>query len=755
MKNISFLMYIFLVALLCFTEAILAQDESSQERVLIGFKDKTGWQAAERHRTWVREFGGKVRYSYRFLPTVAARISKMQISKLKADPRVAYIEEDGKVYALDSELDNSWGVKLIGAGNVHSYNKGTGIKVAIIDTGIDYDHPDLSENYQGGYDFANDDDNPMDDNGHGTHCAGIAAAEDDDNGVIGVAPEAFLYALKTLDSSGSGYISDAIAGIEWSIDKNMDIISMSFGTNIHSQALQNACGNAYSNGLLLISAAGNDYKRSGTQELDTIDYPARYDSVIAVGAIGKNNTKASWSSTGPALELVAPGVSIYSTYWNDTYVLMSGTSMACPHVAGVAALIWTGEPGLTNLQVRSRLHETAKDLGAAGKDQWYGYGLVNAAAAIIIVEPPAADFTAGPKSGDVPLTVQFTDRSTGNISNWLWTFGDEISSAERNPSHTYQNTGDYIVSLKVTGTGGSDTETKTNFIHVTAPPPPVADFTASPTTGDAPLTVYFTDQSTGNITSRLWDFGDGESSAQPNPIHQYKNADSYTVTLTVTGLGGSDTEIKAGYINVSEPPTPTLVSIAVTPTTALIKRGSTQQYTAKGTYSDGGTTDITADVLWASSNTSVATINASGSAAATGAGTTEISASLNAITSNKAILSVTETPAAPAIHIGDITFQAEVWSWRGLKTLYRITVIVPILDSSDAAVNGAIVYGSWSGPYNRNESAFTNIEGNVIFRTSWILDGGKFTFKVNDVKKTGWTYNSENNIETYDSITVP
>jgi subtilisin len=248
----------FLVLVL--TEGNFAQQKGPGKRVLIGFKDGTGRQAIEGRRALIRGRGGEVRRSYRFLPAVSAELPETQISSLRADPRVAYIEEDGLVYALDKELDNSWGVKHIGAGEVHSSNKGAGVKVAIIDTGIDYTHPDLDANYKGGYDFVNDAD-PKDDEGHGTHVAGIIAAEDNGNGVVGVAPQASLYAVKVLDSGGSGYISDVVAGIEWAIENGMDIISMSLGTNSNYKTLRDACDQASAAGILVVAAAGNDYKR--------------------------------------------------------------------------------------------------------------------------------------------------------------------------------------------------------------------------------------------------------------------------------------------------------------------------------------------------------------------------------------------------------------------------------------------------------------------------------------------------------------
>jgi PKD repeat protein len=170
---------------------------------------------------------------------------------------------------------------------------------------------------------------------------------------------------------------------------------------------------------------------------------------------------------------------------------------------------------------------------------------------IQVTEPAlVADFIGNPTTGYKPLTVQFTDESTGYITSWSWSFGDGGTSTQQNPIHTYNTTGDYTVSLTVfSHHSGSDTETKINYIHVVEPAP-VADFTGNPTTGDEPLTVQFTDLSTGSVTSWLWNFGDGGTSTQQNPPHTYNAAGDYTVSLTVTGPGGSDSETKTEYIHV-------------------------------------------------------------------------------------------------------------------------------------------------------------------------------------------------------------
>ena len=186
----------------------------------------------------VRGHGGDIKYSYTIINAIAAKLPEPAIENIQKNPRVTYVEMDVEVHTLDGELDNSWGVKRIGAGTVHdSGNKGTGIKVAILDSGIDYNHPDLNDNYQGGYDYVNNDKDPMDDNGHGTHCAGIVAAEDNVEGVVGVAPGADLYAVKVLDGGGNGYGSDVIAGIQWSVKNGMQVISMSLGGGTYSRSL--------------------------------------------------------------------------------------------------------------------------------------------------------------------------------------------------------------------------------------------------------------------------------------------------------------------------------------------------------------------------------------------------------------------------------------------------------------------------------------------------------------------------------------
>ena len=484
--------------------------KTNHKKVIIGFVDKPN-QADE---NMIRGLGGKTKYTYHIINAKAVEIPEQAIDYIKKNPRVAYVEEDAEVHALDAELDNSWGVKQIGAGVVHEYNKGTGVKVAIIDTGIDYDHPDLDGNYKGGYDFVNGDSDPMDDNGHGTHCAGIVAAEDNDIRVIGVAPEAYLYGVKVLNSGGSGLWSDVIAGIEWSVDNDMQIISMSLGDG-DLESVEAACDAAYAAGIVVVAAAGNSGNPAGRG--DNVGYPAAYSSVIAVAATDSQDERARWSSTGPDVELAAPGVSIYSTILNDNYGYKSGTSMACPHVTGTAALVKEAYPEWTNVQIREQLQITADDLGASGLDNLYGWGLVDADEAALPTDTTAPAKVTGltiiPVSC-IQLDLSWdanteTDLDHYNVYRSTTSGGtyDLIASPTTNSSSDTGLTAltTYYYNVSAVDTSGnvgeaSDVESKTTNADNLGPVTSNVVADPNPTSGDTSvtLTADINDSTTGN-----------------------------------------------------------------------------------------------------------------------------------------------------------------------------------------------------------------------------------------------------------------
>ena len=344
------------------------------EPVLIGYK-KTLVAADETHLTTA---SAHVKSRFNLVPVVSADLTPQAQADLRKDPSVAYVEPDTIAHATADQI--TWNVTDVTATKVWpTGDVGSGVKVAIIDTGMDYRLADLAPNYAGGYNFIAKNTNPLDDNGHGTHVAGIIAAAAEGTGVKGVAPSARLYPLKVLSASGAGSYSNIIAALQWCVTNKMQIASMSLGADVNSKALHDACTAASNAGVLLVAAAGNSGTAGGLS--NTVEYPAAYGAVIAVAAVDAKNARPYWSSTGPKVELAAPGVNISSDKLGGGLVTMSGTSMACPHVTGVAALVFAS--GVTKAAtVRKRLDDTATDLGAAGRDPLFGYGLVNASAAV-------------------------------------------------------------------------------------------------------------------------------------------------------------------------------------------------------------------------------------------------------------------------------------------------------------------------------------------------------------------------------------
>jgi subtilisin len=411
-QKITLLMILsILISILVMPASAVPEDPDNEKvPVLINFKGKA-------NADLVKAYGGNVKHEYTIVPAIAAELPQKAIDALSKNPNIDFIEPDGQAQILADEIP--WGITRINAVDAQSSGfAGSGVKVAVLDTGIDYTHPDLKENYLGGYDFVNKDNDPMDDHSHGTHIAGTVAAASNGIGVLGAAPQAGLYAVKVADSSGYCSYSNIIAGINWAVDNNANVITMSLGGTSSSSTLQSACDNAYSKGVVLVGAAGN----SG----GSVIYPAAYSSVIAVSAVDSTNTKTSWSCYGPQIEFAAPGVSIKSTMPGGLYGFKSGTSMATPHVTGAVALLMSTDAAGTSYdtnkngkwdpaELRSRLQKTATDLGAAGKDDYYGYGLVNAYAAINGLEnAPAEESTPVPDASSDTEPILVPDSTTEN-----------------------------------------------------------------------------------------------------------------------------------------------------------------------------------------------------------------------------------------------------------------------------------------------------------------------------------------------------
>ena len=358
----------------------LASASDATVEVNVGYENDRGRGAAKQAASEiVREFD---------FDALTMRVGRKAIEGLENNPNVRYVEENGTMEALAQSLP--WGQGRIDSEVAHANGEtGAGADIAILDTGIDSDHPDLAANIGEGKAFvscstkggcrygAKPADNTCytswdDDNDHGTHCAGIADAIDNSKGVVGASTEATLHAVKVLDTCGSGSFSDIAAGVEYVANQGWDVASMSLGGSSSSSALKDACQYAYDKGVFLVGAAGN----SGPCT-DCVGYPAAYDTVVAVSSTNESDGLSSFSSTGPEVEIAAPGSNINSTVPGG-YAEFSGTSMACPHVAGAAGQLMAD--GLTNTETRSKLNSTAEDIGLASNES--GNGLLDLAAAL-------------------------------------------------------------------------------------------------------------------------------------------------------------------------------------------------------------------------------------------------------------------------------------------------------------------------------------------------------------------------------------
>jgi subtilisin family serine protease len=334
----------------------------------------------------INRVGGEKIKDLKIIRGKAVWLTPQAEKNLAKRAEVLRIDPDVEVYALENVRIKgvklqpvqtlTWNIDQVDAEISWGISTGDPVKVGVIDTGIDLKHPDLQANIKGGYNAINLWKSPNDDNGHGTHVAGIIAALNNSIGVIGVGPNIDLYAIKVLNAAGSGYLSDVIEGLEWAVANGMQVVNMSLGTSQDVQSFHDAISKTYGAGVTIVAAAGN----SG----GAVSYPAAYPEVIAVSATDENNQIASWSSRGPEVDLAAPGVNIYSTYKGSTYKTLNGTSMAAPHVTGAAALVidtkrcdLDSDGNCTPAEVQQRLEQTAIDLGNPGKDNLYGAGLVN------------------------------------------------------------------------------------------------------------------------------------------------------------------------------------------------------------------------------------------------------------------------------------------------------------------------------------------------------------------------------------------
>ncbi|MCD4738359.1 MAG: S8 family peptidase [Anaerolineae bacterium] len=350
------------------------------------------------------------------------------VASLNANPAVVYAEPNYRYHTFDttpndSHFSKQWAHTKIQSPAAWDATTGSNaITIAIIDTGIDEGHPDLASKIVAGYDYVDNDSNPHDLNGHGTHCAGIAAAiTNNSTGVAGSSWGARIMPLRVLDAEGSGWSDDITDAITWAYTHGADVLSLSLGGPSYSASMQNAINAAHAAGSLVIAAMGND-----RTEGNPTAYPAACGNVMAVAATGPTDTYAAYSQYGSHCDVSAPGGAmsyyqdpngVYSTmptydvYMTTTYGYyknydyVQGTSQATPHVAGLAALVWSVNSSLTPDEVQTIIQDNATDLGATGWDSTYGHGRINAFAAVQAARPAAPGLTLNnlPAEGDYVL----------------------------------------------------------------------------------------------------------------------------------------------------------------------------------------------------------------------------------------------------------------------------------------------------------------------------------------------------------------
>jgi thermitase len=336
-----------------------------------------------------------------------ANVLKLEIDKDR-DPESAALEyasldeieyaEPNYFYFVSGTPDDSffplqYGLQTgdkqgIDAVNAWDIQKGSSsIIIGVVDSGVDYNHEDLAGKVIKGYDFANNDQDPMDDNGHGTHVSGIAAAvANNKKGVAGVCWNCRILAIKSVDANGSGANTWIANGISYAADHGARVVNLSLGGSSESFTMKLAIDDAYRRNVVIVAASGND-------NAGRVEYPAALPSVISVGATNAQGAKATFSNYGSVLTVVAPGQAIYSALPDNQYQAWSGTSMATPHVAGLVGLILSKNPSLFNTQVLSILTTSTDDLGDPGRDIFFGFGRINAFKAITQKEEPGAGGT--------------------------------------------------------------------------------------------------------------------------------------------------------------------------------------------------------------------------------------------------------------------------------------------------------------------------------------------------------------------------
>jgi subtilisin family serine protease len=557
-RKLCLLVFLALVAPFALPQTAAA---AKTARILVHFGKHTG---AARQEALIRRVDGHRLATVHRLGTAVVRVpaaeKRRALALLRCQSGVTYAEADGIVHAFALAINDPYSISGPGGPPFwplanplfpDAWDLTTGdssVIVAVVDSGVQSGHPDLGT-FTAGYDFVNNDGDTADDNGHGTAVAGVIAAQGNNGiGIAGVCWKCEIMPVKVLDYSGSGTDGWVASGITWAVDHGADVINMSLGGPDSSTTLQDAVDYALEKGVVVVAAAGND-------GLTTLNYPAAYSGVISVGADDASNSRYSWSDHGSWVLVDAPGCTNTTSY-SGSYIVdtgtgnnFCGTSAATPFVAGLAGLARSRNFPATGSSVASAIESTAQASTISSGNSVHG--LIDAPAALTSIASapagPVASFTPSAVSGAAPLSITFTNTST-NATSYICSFGDGTSSTATSPAHTFTATGSYNVTLVASDGSNSRLE---NAIITVALPKPAVSFTASKSSGPAPLSVSFTNTSS-NTTSYVWSFGDDSAgSSEASPTHTFENAGTFIVTLTATGPGGTATATRT--IEVSKP----------------------------------------------------------------------------------------------------------------------------------------------------------------------------------------------------------
>jgi len=553
---------------------------------------------------------------------------KRALSLLASDPGIAYVEPNIRLTKYSTVSDpgfpDQWG--LDAADVPEAWEKVTGtseVTVAVVDTGVDYTHPDLAGRVdtEHDFDYVNFDDDAMDDQGHGTHVAGIIAAKADEQGVVGVAGKTNvrILPLKVLDQQGVGDMFDVAMAIMDAADLGASVINLSLGGEGTSQYLTDAVSYAMEKGALVVAAAGNDAKNADTY------IPASIPGVVTVSAVNDSLTLTDFSNYGSSVDLAAPGQEILSTWPGGQYAEADGTSQAAPFVSGVAALLKVQESDLTVAEMTQRLTSSATDLGVAGRDTLYGRGLVNAAKTLEkpIVAKVLDKLTSsvkqlslkpGAASPQIALTAYYKDKTTEVVTSRAeWTSLNTEVATVANGLVTAETFGKTTI---VATFGGKSVKipVEVKLVRLDAS---VKTLAMKPDdTANILLTATYGDQSKTEIPADevVWKSQNNDIATVENGLVTAKNFGKTTISATYGGK------------SVNIPISITLVRLEPSAKKIALKPDGNATITLKAIYGDKSEIVIPSnEVVWASQNEQIATV-ADGVITAKNFGNTTISA---------------------------------------------------------------------------------------------------------------------------------